>query len=351
MPSCRSLKRTMTPLWTLLLCSLLLCLATPAWAQDDDMSFGEDDVEDDYSFSEDEVTQEPAEGSDSGALKTTGGRSIAVVAPPMASYTEGQRQQLQTALDNAMQLVGDKYDVEPGSPVLSGLQERAEDCSREMLCLASVGKEAGVNKILMARVTQLGEGNYRLDVDLFDVDDRLFLNSRSYENLGDFDEATENVEPAVRYIFEIRTRDQGPVVETETNDGIIQPLFAYTTAGLAVLSLAGGIYFGLEASDQRDEIIAREQRSDGVYGQTQRTARDDLDEASNTASTANIFYGAAVGLGALSAVLFLVDFGSDVASEDELNDRRRRTRSSLRDLHIMPSVSTDSAGVGASFRF
>ena len=79
--------------------------------------------------------------------------------------------------------------------------------------------------------------------------------------------------------------------------------------------------------------------------QTQTDARNDFNGARRTANTANVFYGLGVGMAALSVVFFTVDFGSDVADEDELSKR------TIRDLKVAPAVTRDAAGVGTFFRF
>ena len=329
-------------------CSLLLLLAlspTLAFAQDDEgMSFDEEEAAEGYTFDEAEAKEGAAQAQRESADNDT---VLAVVAVNSPALTSEQRNELQDAMRSALSLVSG-YTIEGAGAVLGGLDAAADplECSREAICLSNVGLEANVGRILVGRVTKTGE-TFKFDIDLFDTNEKLFLKFKTYENLSSVDDAIANVEPAVRSIFEIRTREGGREIETSNNRGIIQPIFAYTSAGLAALCIGGGIYFGLQAADERDAIIDSPKDPSGDYTTlTQRQARDQLTEAENTATTANVFYGLGAGLAIISAVLFVVDFGGDVASEEELNQR-----GSLSGFSIAPTVTTQGLGVGTGFRF
>lgn len=333
----------------------LVLLPTAAFAQGD-MSFGVDEVENggddggddggDMSFGVDDVEEGGDEDMSFGEDEDEGGGNLlSVVAVPTSDIDAEQRDELQRELMKSMQAVS-KYDVSGEGGVLSSLRERnAEQCVRETICIASVGEDAGYNKLVLGRITKVGE-EWRLDIDFFDVDERLFIKYKSYEQLGSFKEAIEMVDPAIRDIFDIRQVDDGPEVEDKPRNEWIQPTFAYTTAGLAVACIAGGAVFGSRARNERDAIINAPKNDDNRYEDlTQQDAQDQFDQARRTAQRANLFYGLGVGLGALSAVLFTVDLGSDVASEEELSQRR------VRDLKIAPAVSSQGVGAGAFFRF
>jgi hypothetical protein len=62
---------------------------------------------------------------------------------------------------------------------------------------------------------------------------------------------------------------------------------------------------------------------------------------------ANIFYGVGIAAAATSAILFLIKPGSDIATEEELNNKKRRG-----DLRVTPLFSPDgTAGFGAAFEW
>jgi hypothetical protein len=353
--------KQVTPRAAISLAALLLALtwAAPSAFAQGDMSFGVDEVEEgtedggdggdggdgDFSFSEEDVNN----GGNDGGSAISGGSdksgSVAVVAVPTSAIDEEQRQQLQDALDESMKQVKD-YDVRGPSGVLGGLRDRdPEVCARETICLAGVGGEAGVNKMVLARITKIGE-QYRLDIDFFDVDERLFIKYETVENLGSANAAIKAVDPTIKTLFSIRGDKGGPIVEDKPNNQWIRPVFGYTTAGLAVAGLVGGAVFGNKARQERDAIVNASKNDAGQYTeQSQTDARNSFNGARRTANTANVFYGLGVGMAALSVVFFTVDFGSDVADEDELSKR------SIRDFKVAPAVTRDAAGVGTFFRF
>lgn len=326
----------------LFLSILLTLLPSLALAQDDDgMSFGADEAaggeDEGFTFGEEAAAGGEEQSSDPLSRSKQGG-TVGVVGVKTADIDDSQRQKLQDELNEAMGLVSG-YEVRGEGGILSGLDERGEQCVRESICLSSVGRDAGVDKLLLARVIKVGE-TYQLSVDFFDVNDRLFITTANYEDLGSPSAAIDKVEDAVRAIFKVRQGDDGPVIEEKPKNEWIQPTFAYTSAGLAAICLGGGIYFGLQAKSDYDAV-----KTTASAGMTsQRELRNQFDAANNKARRANLFYGLGVGMGILSAVLFTVDFGSDVADDDDEYVR-------IKDLRVAPAVSAQGAGLGAAFRF
>jgi hypothetical protein len=301
-------------------------LSLPAYAQDDEenMEFGVDEV-----APVDETAEETPQEVDKGLT--------AVVAPPVPSMSSDERAELQEALQEAVKVVKNLETTGP-SKVNAGLAERdAESCIKETLCLSSVGRDAGVGRILIGRINKTDSG-YRLDLEYFDVTDKLFMRYKTVDELGSFSAAIKAVEPAMKELFDVREFGGPKVVDTE-DTGIVQTVFAYTTAGLALACLGGGIVYGMDASAQEKEV------TDNPSSFSQRSAQLKLNEASNTATTANIFYALGVAFGLTSVLLFTIDFGSDVdESEEEVFFRPGN-------LQLAPAVAADGFGVGASFSF
>ncbi len=329
-----------------LLALLTLGLPGVAAAQDDEggMTFGVDEVEEEAEGGEDDggmsfgVDEAEADPDDLETAEEQ--QSMAVVAVPTSAVSEEQRHLLQTRLAESMQRVRG-YSFEGRDAILTSLRDRgAERCARESLCLATIGDNPGVNNLVLARITQVGE-RYRLDLDLFDVDERLFATYESVEDLASVGDAIDEIDGAVSSVFELRERDGGPEVDSGKSRKWVQPTFAISSAVLSAGFIAGGIAFGLQANNERQEIVDR--RDAGEV--TQRQAQSDLENAESTAARANAFYGIGAGLAVVSVVLFTVDFGSDVATEEELEASR------VRDFRIAPSVTPERAGIGAFFRF
>lgn len=275
-----------------------------------------------------------------------GEKSLAVLALPSEGLEEGERDKLQSTLMKAMGVVRD-YKISSGNELVSAFEDEGPDeCVKDALCIGGIGDDAKVDMILVARVNKRGD-RYRLDVELFDVKERLFSSSAKRENLSNFNASVEQIEPAIKEVFDIRERRKGPKIEDPNkNAPLVQSIFAYTTAGLSAACLGGGIYFGLDAQSKYDAVLNRPKTGDRYTDLTQRQAGELLGEARQVATTANIFYGLSVALAATSTALFLIDFGSDIASEEELSSRP------IRDLQVAPTVSADGRmGMGAFFRF
>ncbi len=272
-------------------------------------------------------------------------KTLAVVAIPSSNLDAEQRATLQSALMRGVQIVK-KYNIEGDDKVLPELDLRGpEECVKEPICLANAGEDAGADLLLVGRIVPEGSA-VRLTIDLFDTREKLFLASDKSRSPRDLGGAMEDAEPLIKNVFEIRELEEGPIIEDDSNAALVQSIFAYSTAGLAVACIGGGIVFGLDAQAQSDAVVNAEKNDAGRYTtQTQAQAQQGFQNAQATATTANVFFGLGVALAATSAALFVIDFGGDVASEGELNDRRRSQ------LRVAPAVSPDGVGAAASFRF
>lgn len=304
---------------------------------DGGMDFGSDESADDggdggMTFGADEVVEEDTD---------IGTPSVAVVAVPGPEMGPDRRADVQ---EKMMDVLADipGYDYRGPETVLPGLEERGlDDCVREPICLGAVGTNAGVERILLARVRPGSGGGLTLTVDFFEVRDKLTLKYAERENLTSTGQIVDSVQPALYEVFEVRSRDGENLVGPE-DDSLVQPIIAYSTAVLAVGSLVGGIVFGLQASSGEDDLNAL-QNSDGTFSITQEEARSRLSEVQSDATTANVFYGLAFGLAAVSALFFYLDIGSDVGAEEQ--------SSLIEDIRIAPAATDNGFGFAAGFRF
>ncbi|MFW6053487.1 MAG: hypothetical protein ACOC9J_01625 [Persicimonas sp.] len=332
---------------------LVFGLSTSQAFAQDSMDFGVDEVEDDeddadeagdddgtMSFGADEVDEE--EEGDAGDDDSY---SLAVLVLPSDHIDRNQRIELQDKMREAVGL-DPNYDAQDGAEILNGLEEMGvNECVTETLCLAGVGQDVGVDRVLLGTIKQDG-GSLTLNVDLFDVEEKLFVKYTTKRNLSGYSAVEGAVEPAMRDIFDIRVDRDGPNYGEETDGGTVQTVLAYSTAALAVGSLATGIYFGMDASSQEDDILANKDE-DGQFTISQVEAERMRRDADSSALTANVLYGTAAGMAIISGVLFYVEGGSDVAEPTE-----RRRRSSLFDaIELRPSVGAGKVGFGASIDF
>lgn len=327
--------------------------AFPSMAMAQGFEFGEEDVEPVDESAEGEEgeevdTQDPAglefsvEETEKTTYSDTEERQVAFVAVPGPAMDSDRRQKIQSELERVGNNIPN-ITMLSGSSVLGALEASGgQACVAEPLCLADVGEQAGVERILVATVVEKEDG-LELKVDYFDVDDKLFIKYETTGGIGGTPGLVKAVEPSLNTIFEVRELQRGPDVTGPEDTGTLQTVLAFGTAGLAVASLAGGIVFGLQAKSIEREVEARQKNGD-VYEMTQREARDAIRPAEAKATTANVFYGLAIGLGAVSALLFYIRGGSDVAEDQEASR-------GIRDLKIAPAVSADGVGFGAGFRF
>lgn len=306
---------------------------------DDDggMTFAPEDLEEDDFDAEDELDDDT---------------DVGVVAVPGEALEGADRDEVQDKLVEAAEEIPE-INVYGDTDLLPRLEERDPVyCSTESLCLASVGESAGVDRILQARVERI-DGDYRLDLDYFDVGDRLFVAYHSNSGLSSLDELQDELQPGVDDIFGIR-RDVGDDPFVDDRDVDIVSVLAYSTGGAAVLSLGTGVLFGLQVSSQQSELEeARDE--DGRYPDlTQRQAHDKQRNMENNALTANVFYGLSAALGVTSIALFVLGGGDDDAELDEqLDDEQAALNdtSPAAGIEFIPRLGGDSVGFGARIQF
>lgn len=283
------------------------------------------------------------DGEGLGKLSDEGEQSVAIVTMPSANMNEELYRRVHEELER---FSGTVTNIKPvsGSAVQAEIEKQGGDeCIVETICLAEIGENAGVDRILVTRL-KASDSGLELATDYFDVKDRLFLKYNSTKNLSGDDAVVEAIEPALKIIFEVRDLVNTPDYYEDKNDGTFQTIAAWSTAGLSLASLGAGIYFGLEASDLESKLVESPQ-SGTIYNMTQKEAAEKLRETESAATTANIFYGVSAGLAIASGILFYIQGGSDVATQEEL-DARAPTH-----FRFAPVVTKHSVGFGAGFDF
>ncbi len=347
-PASMADRRFLQPLAFLIAGLLVFGLSTSQAFAQDSMDFGVDEVEEDEEAADDDGTMSfgaDEVGDEDAAAVADDTYSLAVLVLPSPEIDRNERIEIQDKMREAVAL-DPNYQAQDGAAMLNGLEEMGvNECVTETLCLAGVGQNVGVDRVLLGTVKKDG-GSLTFNVDLFDVEEKLFVKYTTKRNLSGYSALEGAVEPAMKDIFDIRVDRDGPNYGDETDGGTVQTVLAYSTAALAVGSLATGIYFGMDASSQEDDILANKDE-EGQFTISQVEAERMRRDAESSALTANVLYGTAAGMAIISGVLFYVDGGSDVA---EPSDRRRR--SSLFDaIELRPSVGAGKVGFGASIDF
>ena len=301
------------------------------------MEFGVDDVDKDEKQESDEQTQTADE------TPIPDNRTAGVVLPGPEAFSEKRRDGLQSKLDSLLRDIDTDLEVVDSGKVLRELESQGgAACSRDPICLAGVGENAQVAQIVIVRAEGFGKPDWRLTVDRFDVKQRLFTDYDERQNLSDWSAVKKQLPVSVRTVFGLQPIERKQIETKPPEDTNIQRILAWTTGGLALAALGGGIYYGLEVKRQQDRL--NEQKSDGVYNFSQQSANRRLRAMENNAETANVFYGVSAGLALTSSILFIVESGSDVAEEEQ--DRQRQAN-----IEIVPSVGNNATGIGALITF
>ncbi len=333
----------------LLIIALLALPSSAALAFDDDeMTFEPDEVADDPDDDfddDDEMTFAPDDLDDTAydpEADMAEALDVGVVTVPTDDLSDADRDRIQSALREAAREIPE-ISTYGDSDLLPALVDRDADyCSRESLCLAGVGRSAGVDRILQARVEQQDDG-YRLDLDYFDVDERLFVAYHSNTRNSDIDEVIEGIPAGVNDIFGIRgdRLDDGFVDQRDVNVGRIASYFG---AGAAVVALGAGSYYGLQVRSDQDDLDGQARDDDGRYTElSQREARSIRRDMDSNARNANLFLGIGAGLAVTSVVLFFL------SSED---DPAMAANATLDEgLRIAPQWDSDRFGLGATWTF
>ncbi len=220
--------------------------------------------------------------------------------------------------------------------------EGAVECAYDTLCLANLGRDLGVDFLLIGRLTGTS-GSYGINLDLVDVKAGAVSKYVTRSVPGGSAELEKAIVDSFPRLFDLNTgrRSKEPVAEPEI--GTVQKTLAWTTAGLGLVFVGTGIYFGLDASSIEDELSSGARRAEAPqpYVLTQKAAQARLDDAEGSALLANVFYGLGVAAGGASLLLFLIRPGSDIATEDQASWQDR--------LQVAPTVSAEGAGVSAGF--
>lgn len=329
-----------------------LFFASTAVAQDDEeaMTFGEDEAEEVQEGGDD--SEESGESDEGGTMsfgeeeaqEAGAGPTVGVLAAPSGAISDSQRTQLQQELGDQMQQVPN-IQLQTGAGVYDALMQRQpETCVTEPLCLGSVADNAGVDRIVMVRVTE-SDGRYAVDLDYFDAEERLFRELRSEDDLGSVNAVQKEIGPLVKDLFDLTKRTDPDYAEDDT--GTAQLIVGIGAGVLSLGSVAGGAVFGNQAAQEESELKNWEQNDNGVYVDlTQQEANERLNAAQNKAAAANVFYALGGAFAITSGIMFYLYSQSSGAESDQQENADLGER-----IRIEPTFGREGAGVSAGFRF
>jgi hypothetical protein len=225
--------------------------------------------------------------------------------------------------------------------------ELAFECAFDPVCLGRYGRELGLGQIVVGRVNANETGGWGTTVDLFDTANSSITNYRYFETEARMLAVTEALPSELRMLFGIR-EDRTGNGAGRTGPSTAQTALAWTTAGLAVASVATGIVFGLAAkstdNDLADCTLTEDFEGEPVCDLTQRDAAVLIDDGRRDATLSNVFIGGGLFLGVISVVLFTVTPGGDIDEDAELARRNR-------DWSVSPTVSREGLGFAGAWSF
>jgi hypothetical protein len=351
-------------------CFVVLCVSIlgvsfvgTAHAQDDEgtMTFGEEEAEEVQKGQEDDGSEE--EGTmvfGDEAAEGQGPPLVSVLAVPTEPLQPRQRRQIESEM---LQIARDVegIEVESGDAVLDELEARTiETCVTEPLCLGEVGEAAGVDRILMARVTPSTTGSgLDLDIDYFDVSERLFIKYESAENLGSVSQVIDNVKPTLNVVFE-RRAPEAQQEFAEEDPGRALMWVGVGGSAAAAGAIAGGIVLALQAQQMEDDLQGSPRNGSGQYENlTQQEAKQRVSEIDSKFAAAGAFIGVGSAFAVGSAILIAVGTQNSesgprrraAADEDSQDATSSEERHGVSGWTLTPRFSRESAGLTAGFQF
>ena len=343
-----------------LFAATLTLVAWPVSAQEDDsgtMTFGEEEAKEaqDGGGDSDDSAESKSDSDGDGAMTfteeaaeetTDPTTTVGVVVVPNDAISESQASTLRSRLDDELEVVRNSekdLKLDMSGNTLEALKQRTvSSCVTEPLCLASVGRKAKVDRILLARVDE-DAGEWSLDLDYFDVENTLFLRYHSIENKPNFRATLQQLDVAVREVFDLRTGRAGPDYYGGSSSKALR-IIGISSGVISVGTLVAGILVGTQAQQMEDDLNGAERNEAGVYqNYSQQEALQTYNDAQTRALTANVLYGLSAGFALTGGALLLTNLpGGDVPAD----------RASVWErLNITPRVGANSAGIGASFEF
>jgi hypothetical protein len=344
-----------------------LCMPVAVFAQSDEFTFDEEEVEDfgePIEFGEEEVqdwgaeddwSSDPVETApttpvvvDDGVVTITG-----YIVPGDALSVE-DASVLTTSVMQQLEAFG-MYEVVGADPLQTEFAMMGGDfaitCSFDPVCIGRYARPLGIDKIVVGRVEQNDIGDWAVTIDVMDAASSSIENYRLFTVSPGTAAVQAALEPQMRTLLGIRR-----VVEEDIDErrgpSPVQLGMAWTTLGLGLASLGVGIAFGAKASGLQEdlescELVVTADDGPSVCAQSQVEAQATIDDGKSAATLANVFVGTGLLLAVGSILLFTVTPGSDIDEDADLANAPRR----IRNVRLAPSVDRRAVGLVGGFEF
>jgi len=258
-----------------------------------------------------------------------------------------------------------------------------ETCINDPQCVADTAKIFQADKVIIGRIRTEGLDRPKISLELIDVETAALENAFEFEADRSPYRQKQELKSAVLKLLNIEitivvktgcpgcrcNEDQtcnDPGLEcTELEESSVplcvppppgmptgQLVAAISTGAVGLGFIGAGIFFGLDAQSQSDDVATQQQN--GTI--SQRDAQSELDDAGGKALIANVFYGIGAAAVVASVVLFVIRIEDEEASGggggDEGGDSPPEDEAAMiEEIFVQPSFGTDGAGFVGGFRF
>lgn len=327
---------------------LVVALTGVAQAQDSGDEFYEefaddqsDDVFDDFS---DEGVIEDVFG-----LPTVTGLIVSseTLAPQLAEQLTGQLN------DRLEALV--EFDHVSNSPIFAEFEimgeELAKECAFDPVCMGRIGREAGIDMIVVGRVeATAASGQWGTTLDLIDtglgqIDNFVYFTSASRTVA-----VQDGLKAQVNRLFRIREPEGSGISKSK---GRAQRALGWTAIVLGAGAIGAGSYFGADFLSQKSDFKGRprldvtDPRSGHtVYAMTMIEGQRMIDDMDKSRNLSFALIGAGAGVAITGAILLAVSPGKDIYDQYDSRDRNARRR-----VSIAPSFTRGGMGVQGGLEF
>lgn len=235
-------------------------------------------------------------------------------------------------------------------------EDLAKECAFDPVCMGRIGRDAGVDYIVIGRVESASGGQWSTTLDLMDaglgqIDNFVYFTTPSRTVA-----VQESLTAQLNRLFRIRVVNDKAL---ERGEGRGQRILGWSLVGLGVAAIGGGVYFGVDFMGQKKDLEDYRRILDGsgqpiidpntnrpVYDLTQREAQRRIDEMNTSRNISFAMIGGGAAVAITGAVLVAVSSGKDIHAEADTSMRYARHK-----VRVAPSFSRGGFGVVGGFEF